>query len=306
MLRRGRCTTPQPALHHRRDKVVKEKWLVISNCQTLGLANCLALLCPHADVDMCDIWLFQDGADTWRTKILEYDQLIINPEIQGLGLVDFSTLSNVIWVPALSFRAFHPDLQNVFHAGQSVKTPMDDYHSVIVFAAYKLGLDEKDTAALFRRDVYEDLGFFSIWDDEKQCLLTSFAKYGLDVRPEFVNWMRQGPFMHSMNHPKIHALYDLAVKVACKIPGAVIVRTDFAPQDNLVAASVYPVYPEIADRYGVGRGSKVFKVAYSYKVISLEEFISGSFSAYRSFEAEDLQGNSPHFDRAIQLIMAAA
>jgi|ERR1700679_931891 hypothetical protein len=123
---------------------MREKWLVISNCQTVGLANSLALLCPHADINMCDYWSFKAAPDAWRNKIPEYDQLIINPEIQELGLIDFSAMANVTWVPAIQFRAFHPDLLNVFHAGQSVKSPMDDYHSVLIFAAYKLGFDAKD------------------------------------------------------------------------------------------------------------------------------------------------------------------
>lgn len=281
---------------------MKERWLVISNCQTVGLGNSLSLLCPQVEVDTCDIWQFHSEADHWKAKIAAYDHLITIPENQSDGLVNFDAFTNVTRVPGFRFRGGHPDVTYIKCGETVVKGPMDGYHSVIVFAAFKKGLSEAEARSLFTLKSYERAGFFSIWESEKRVLFDSFESVGFNIRADFVNWMRSGGFMHTVNHPRINAVYDVATHVARKLQTVAIVKCGIKPHDNLTVGPIYPVYPEIAERYGLAHGSYCFKQTGSYKVIDLEEFIAGSYSVYGNFNIEDLHTGNHHYEMVLKLI----
>jgi len=281
---------------------MKERWLVVSNCQTVGLGNSLSLLCPEVEVDACDLWQFSADAERWNAAIAGYDQLITIPANQNNGLVDFSAFSNVTLVPGIRFRGFHPDLTYIENGKALVKGPIDTYHSVIVFAAFRQGLPEAEAHSLFNMGIYEKAGFFSIWESEKKALFNSFDAVGINIRANFVTWMRSGGFMHTVNHPRINAVYDVATHIARKLKDGSIVETGIKPHDNLTAGPIFPIYPEIAEHYGVGTGSYYFKPLGTYRVIDLEEFIAASYSVYRELDIEDLSIGNPHYEMVSRLI----
>jgi len=283
-------------------KNIAEKWLVISNCQTLGLSNAISVLCPDAEVTACDIWSFKGDPESWKNKLSSFNQLVISPEIQDLNVVDFSTYTNVTWVPGFFFRAYHPDLCYVFHAGSTVKTRLDDYNSNIVFAAYKQGLTTVQARSLFTSDVFHQIGYFDLWSTEKAALIQRFGDVGLDIRPYWLEWVKSGGFMHSINHPHIDAVFDVAKAVVHKAKGSHL-HTSIRPHDNLINGAIFPVYPEIAERYAHGDlGSYLFKPMGTFSLLNLDQFIESSFAAYRAYNVDELATNSPHYDLAVQLI----
>ncbi|RZF26927.1 hypothetical protein EVC45_25060 [Paraburkholderia sp. UYCP14C] len=235
----------------------------------------------------------------WKSKLGEYSQVILNPLFRHE--LDLSGTDHVTFVPSFYFQGFHPDLTYVRCDGVPVKSPMDDYHSVIIAVAFRKGLTESEARRLFVGDVYERLGYFSMWDAAKQEFIQNFDAYGLNVRSEFSGWMRRGGFMHSVNHPKIDAIYDVAAKVAKMLKGDDYIQSAFRPHDNLAVAPVFPVYPEIAERYGLDCGSYLFK-SFPYKFFGLDEFIAGSYEAYRKFPVDGLEIQSLYYERAMNLI----
>ncbi|NIE82657.1 hypothetical protein F3J11_03515 [Burkholderia sp. Cy-647] len=269
------------------------------------MAQSLSMICPYARIDGCDYWQFTSSGDVWKEKVSQYDHVLYTSEIQQLGIVDFSSMENSTMIPIIQFRAFHPDLHNVFLHGQSVKSPLDDYHSTIAFAAHQLGMDKAKTRSLYTDSVYEKIWYYTLWESEKKFLIDTFSMCGLDVRNEFTAWVRRGAFMHSGNHPKAQTIYDMALLIARKISGDRAVDSGIIPHDTLVQAPIYPVFPEIAERFGVSGGSYFFK-GVSYRVFSLDEFIEGSFDAYDRAGKEHLQGNSPHLSIVMQTIEAFA
>ncbi|MBB5419361.1 WcbI family polysaccharide biosynthesis putative acetyltransferase [Paraburkholderia atlantica] len=281
---------------------MREKWLVVSNCQTAGPGNCLSLLCPQVDIETCDIWRFRAEKEEWASRITEYRHLIFNPELREMGLLDAIPTGNVTFVPGFDFRGFHPDLAYVTHGGAVIKSAMDDYHSLIIATAYKKGLAPDAAKRLFTAESYRRLGFLSIWEAEKKMLVDRFAAYGLDIRTEFVKWMREGGFMYSKNHPKIGAIYDVATKVARRLQGDAAVETGIRPHDNLAVAPIFPVYPEIAEQYGIRTGSYFFKGFDSYKAFHLNDFIATSYDVYSKYPAEELEVHSPHYETAVNLV----
>ena len=112
--------------------------------------------------------------------------------------------------------------------------------------------------------------------------------------------------MHSMNHPRINAVYDLSVKIAKKLHDGLIVDSEIKPHDNLTVGPVYPIFPEIAERFGVGKGSYFFKPGSSYRVLDLEQFVEGSYRAYHEFDNDTLRANNPHYEVVARLVEEAA
>ncbi len=280
---------------------VDEKWLVISNCQTTGLAHSFSLLCDNVYAEPCDYWLFKQNYIEIKNKIHEYAQIIISQEIKDLGLIDFNQYSNITLVPNIFFRGYHPDLCNVFHEGIPVKGPLDDYHSLIITTAYKLGLSADQTFNLFTHDVYSRLGYYDIWSDEKRVLVESFDQLGLDVRESLAGWIRNGCFMHSFNHPKMEVVFDIAKLIAGKIKGHVC-ESDVRPHDNLTYGPIFPIFPELAENFGINGGSYLFKPMMQYKLLSLRTFIEKSFSAFENYPKESLNPISYHYETAMNLI----
>ncbi|SCB35912.1 WcbI family polysaccharide biosynthesis putative acetyltransferase [Rhizobium hainanense] len=253
-----------------------ETWLVVSNCQTFGLANSLKLLGPRFHIDAMDIWAFRKNIEKYKKELPRYFRVVLHPQFRNLDF-DFGLAQNLDFIPSINFDAYHPDICYAFSGGP-IEGPMGSYHSMIVLAAYEAGLGIEATRKLFRRDVFEGCGFFARWEQERAQLLKHFSEHGLDISPSFTQWSRGDAFMYSVNHPKVHCIYDIA-RAFLKRLGVEPVDGELMPADNLLNGPCYPVYPEIAEAFGA-RGSYLFKLPNDYRLITLEQFIEFSFAVY--------------------------
>ena len=104
--------------------------------------------------------------------------------------------------------------------------------------------------------------------------------------------------MHSINHPRIHVLYDIASNLLAAqgkkpIEGVI-------PHDNLMLGAVFAVYPEIGEALGV-HGSYLFKNVGNYTPIELADFVAGCFGNYEKFPRGTIQPH-PEFRRQVDYI----
>ncbi|MEJ1120005.1 WcbI family polysaccharide biosynthesis putative acetyltransferase [Phyllobacterium sp. CCNWLW109] len=254
-----------------------DNWLLVSNCNTFGLANSLRLLTNGIKIDHADYWSFRNKLDDYKQTLSQYAKVIIHPDINGLAY-DFSALDNLSKIPSIKFDAYHPDLCTVVARGAMLDSPLGPFHSMIVLAAYQAGYDVQTTTALFRRDVFERCGYFTRWEIERDQLLKTFINHGLDISGKFRVWTRGDCFMYGINHSKARPIHDIAQLFLEKC-GIEPNCTDLVPADVMTSGACYPVYPEIGEVFGV-RGSYMFKVPQEYKQISLEQFIEQSFGIY--------------------------
>lgn len=257
-----------------------ERWIVISNCQTLGLANCLQLQNPDAAVEACDFWSFKSRAEQLSHQLADYDCIFLNDEIIALGLVDFSRFARVVRIPPVVFSGYHPDLCFVTQGSSQVDTPLDAYNSIIALAAFKKGLSEADTLALYNMRTFDSAGYLQLWHSERADLLASFRAYGYEMAHAFRRWTMREGFMYGNNHPRIECLYDLSLTATARA-GRTPVDGPFRPHDNLRNGQVFPIYSELAEACGI-EGSYLFKPAGHYRLLTLAQFIAGSFDAYRA------------------------
>jgi hypothetical protein len=96
----------------------------------------------------------------------------------------------------------------------------------------------------------------------------------------WINVVRNyGSFMWGLNHPKISSVAELSKQVIQKIglepQHATSVVSDYI--DDPLANIVWPIYPKVADNFGL-TGSSIFRHS-SYRV-TLEEFIKLSYSTW--------------------------
>ena len=258
----------------------RQRWLLVYNCQVLGLANCLNLLSDRIEVEHFDPHRFRREADAISARLADYDRVIASPQVVRDATVDLDRCGALWELPTLSCSAYHPDICYLQRGGAMLKGPLGDYHSLIAYAAFRCGLDVPATLALYRAETYAALGYFARWDAARDTLLGSFRRHGFPLDAHFAGWTRSTePFMYSLNHPRIACVRDVARCVLARA-GLEAAYVDALPQDNLANGPIFPVYPEIAAQFGV-QGSMLFKLGGSYRFLRLADFLEQSFRLYR-------------------------
>jgi hypothetical protein len=269
-------------------------WLLLFNCQGMGLANSLNLLCSTIHVEHYDPAGFTRNRAEVTARLAEFERILVAPQVErSLGL-ELDGLDTVWRVPTITFDAYHPDICYLLQSGKSLKGPMGDYHSLVAYAAFSNGLDESRTVALFNERMYAALGYFERWDAARERLLTLFQSHGFDIASRYPHWSRNGAFMYSFNHVRIHCLRDVATSILERA-GLPVEATDLLPHDNLANGPIFPIYPEIAARLGTP-GNYLFKPGGRYELIGLEQFVAASFALYRAAKGVTVR---PEYARAL-------
>ncbi|MGU3537011.1 WcbI family polysaccharide biosynthesis putative acetyltransferase [Methylobacterium sp. A54F] len=278
---------------------------VIGNCQARGVAQAMRLLAPTSPVRFFQMaWLKREhGNVEGLARVLAgYDHVFsqVLPEslLPGGGIAGLRARDpRVTLFPTLVFPAYHPDMVYVGEIAdlaqlRLVPSPLGQYHSAIALAAYRSGLGVTETAALFREDVFRRLGYLDIWSNAVQDLVGSAAAIGFGLEREMIRWSRRGNFMHVMNHPKAFVIGDIARRL--------LEEASFSPEpveiedylgDELARDVVWPVYPPVAETYGL-TGSYLFKRKQKGttfpRLYDLEGFLAASFAIYRTRAPETL------------------
>jgi hypothetical protein len=279
---------------------------VVGNCQSFGVAYGMKLLNPASQVDRFTIvrkgvadlkMLARTLAGYDHVFSLEFQQGFL----RGGGWDELrAIMPKVSPIPSIVFSGFHPDTIYILDAtrgGQPIEGPTGPYHSAIALFAYLRGMSVEQTEALFSADLFDALGYFDVWPESSREFLDLAKASGLDLSAELLRWSRAGTFMYSMNHPKAFVLFDVAKALLsrARLPAAPVEFDDFAV-DDIVRGAVYPVYPEVAERYG-HRGSYVFKRA-NYALgrsvgefLGLRDFIEACFAVYRTCQRPQLMAH---------------
>ena len=199
----------------------------------------------------------------------EHDHVFASPQAQE-RLGEHALATKVTIVPPVYFEGYHPDLIYLSKDGEKFKGPLGDYHSAIVFAAFRQGLGVDDAVRRFTAPTYQAAGYFDAWRPARLRLLSTFASAGLAIEDRFYAWCRSGPFMHTVNHPRISVLFDVAAAALRK--NGLPVEAPVEIPDNLLRDTLFPVYPEIGAELGIA-GSYRFR-----QPVQAERWASASLS----------------------------
>ena len=210
--------------------------------------------------------------------------VIVSPEIKTIQNNNLDYAKRIETVPCVLFHAYHPDLcyANAEQGQELVKTPLDAYNSIIAIAAYNNGLDAKQALKFYNRHIYQKAGYLDMWGPSVQALSNEFRNFGLNIDQHIINWSRTSSFMHSVNHPRINCLFDIARAFLHKHGIRSYADSSFLPHDNLTTGASFPVYTEVAENYGI-RGDYRFKIFGEYKLLNLEDYVLSSYQYYNDY-----------------------
>lgn len=206
------------------------------------------------------------------SRVIAHPEFLVDPEFPA------EHAPNLTLIPSIYFSGYHPDCCYAFDSAGQMTSPLHAYHSLIVLAAYKNDVPLEQVRQFFNSAFFEKAGYFGVWASDKANTIAKFSQYGLDITQRFSHWTKDGPFMHSIDHPAIIGVHDIA-KIFMKTHSIATYETHIRPHDNLLQGPCFPVYPDIADALGV-RGSYLFKLGGQYKYIDLDTFIAQSYLAY--------------------------
>jgi hypothetical protein len=271
---------------------------VLGNCQIAGIAKCMRVMNPHLEVETLDLASVGRDVDRVRDRMRANDVIFLLTLARKRYPELFSEVSDrILLFPRIFFPAYHPDIAYLYSSGNLVGTPIGDYNSKLTLAGFLKGLTPRETAKLFNRDVFRNVGYLDTWDFSLANLRREARETKLNLDDAPLKWSKSGCFMHSINHPKLHVLADLARTML--MAGGLEVRTSNPEnyvQDDLKRGPIWPVYPEIAAGFGI-EGDYCFKTTANDpdpKILDLSEFVERSFAVYANLPLNSLE--TDHLD----------
>ncbi len=209
--------------------------------------------------------------------------------------------SRAVYLPTFVFNGFHPDIIYLKTDGALVVGPLQQLHSAIIAGCYVLGVPEARTARLFNALTYASLGYFDAFAIARDMLAKNFAATGYDIGPVFEGSAAgSGPFMHTLNHPRIVVLSTLAHMAAVR--AGLADAADSAPQhvEDFLAHSIqWPVYPELARKLSLPESNLVVKLSSRTldrapaQLRKLPELVAEFYATYARQERSALRSAMP-------------
>ena len=257
--------------------------VVSSNCTTGGTAAVLQEIFSDATiipvpltVDDAELADNINRADVWITD---------GPNERIVKVRREAPKARFLKIPRLLFSAFHPDLVYATNlSDNSLICP--HYNSAISVWSFRNGVDARDAAKLFSKEVFAELGYFHRWKFSVEVLKRSFADSCLEFNSFFHSVQRTGVFMYSINHPKISVLITLGKLIAHHLgEDGSIFDKDICVRDALIDSDKWPVYPEIGFELSL-RSAYEWRLS-GHKISDLSSYINFVFEEYTS------QGISP-------------
>jgi hypothetical protein len=294
----GRSSLSKSSGNTRRSATKKcsmtERLVVLGNCQAAPFAKCLRALNPSFDVKVVTLSRCKgkDAQERAATKLKNADVIFRQPGSEGaLPLAGIESLSasfsNLVSYPKLTFYGFHPDFCFLrYPGGALVRSGCGPYHSVLAAAAFANGLTEERALQLFNSYFFARLGYLDRFAPWKDLLLSKTQEIGYDLHEDFQDWLRQGAFMHTWQHPTVRVIASVAVRAMAKANLRQTVDDPHDVPDALARATALPVFPEIARAVGVAPITGFRRVVRKNKVhdVSLAEFVRGTYEIYRKVD----------------------
>lgn len=284
---------------------IKKRILLIGNCQFTGIANLINSMSPDthaAAIELTPIYL-----KNIKQKVFDLRLLIENCDIAILQHLPSEPLHQFLVTtypllkqkirlcPAISFTAFHPDLGYVKSpTGAHLVGEMGEYHSMLAFWAWKNDKTPDEALELFNSSVYKHLGYYNHLSTSKDFLLDRGRLSDLPLSEMMDEWLKKGCFMHSINHPKIFVLADIARALLDREQVHYLPEVENYLHDPLSLHPCWPIYPDIGTKLSLSGHYTFKKISTSpqnlskIETVDLKDFITKSFQVYSNYPKADL------------------
>jgi GSCFA family/Polysaccharide biosynthesis enzyme WcbI len=309
-------STSASALTERWQDSKSTKIALVGNCQARGIANLIeAMSMSVATKSYETLPAFLSGLKDGTLDIqpfIQADIVLAHPRNDWIQILETRIphfTSKVKYIPPISFSAYQPDCVYVENKKQHFASPIGAYHSSLAFYGWKNGLSIEQTLQLFSVDVYESIGFFQYWNSSLESLTKAWDFCGLPISDNVKRWSKQGCWMHTINHPKLFVLADVARAALSREKITALPLVEAYLKDELAIHACWPVYPEIGNRLGIfDLPQPYFKKNNGFcpperpvGMLNLEEFVHQSFAAYGKFEKNELECDRVLSDKYLNL-----
>ena len=277
---------------------------VVGNCQSFGYAFAFKLFDPDLVVDRYPLVAPSlTDLKTLRAALGDYDLVFaqdFGPQIlrdNATSETLFADMPGIIRLPTINFYGFHPDtihLLDPTKGNRFILGPAGVYHSALALFGHLKGFSVEQTEALFSQETFSFAGYLDVWTSAVEEVLRGGQAVGMKLDGAVAKWARGRAFMYTPTHPRPQVLFDIA-RLGMDKAGlkAQALDTDDYAVDDLSRDYILPVYPPLADLYGL-RGSAVLKLAH-YKfsrgvgeMLGLRDYIALSFADYGKRKREQL------------------
>jgi hypothetical protein len=283
----------------------RSKFLIIGNCQAVSIATLINAMSSCSSAVAIELTAQNtEGLQTGNLEInilaAECDYIILqhlDSDLFTTRLIELYPCieSKLRYVPGISYTSFHPDMGYVKkNNGTHLGGPMGEYHSMIAFWCWQQGLSKEQAVSLYHPDIYKFLGYYDHGASSDQFLVTRGNQMAFTMEGMLARWKSKGCFMHSLNHPKLSVLADVARQILLDENVSFTPSIETYLIDHLADHPCWPVYPEIARLHNL-EGSLLFKQAKHLgtsqrpvPTLSLTQFVSQSFDHYATYDVNSL------------------
>ena len=281
----------------------KYRIVIAGNCQAIGISALMQAMTDDVVVkgfECSENFISDLRNGTFDTRpFIESDLVLMHYKNDWIEILEhrIRNINNKIkFIPPIAFSAFHPDCVYIEHQSKHVASPIGAYHSSLAFYGWRNGLNLDATLSLFCRDVYEELGFLNYWDTSVASLIDMGKHSSLLLDDLIPRWSKYGCWMHTINHPKLHVLADVARAALARESIETVPNVENYLKDNLAIHSCWPVYPEIGKTLGLDdlpppyfkQADGLCPVDRPVSMLRLEEFVRKSFSIYDKYSKNEL------------------
>ena len=285
---------------------VRERWILLSNCQTLSLARGLTAVAEAIECDACDAWQMTERLAADPDYFRRYDFMLVLANLRDLPGFPADRLPPHADVPCFSFTGYHPDCCYVAAEGERITDGLiGPYHSMIALAGYKEQIGPVATARFFNDRIFEQAGYYRQWLAQRDQMIERFGTFGYDIRGIFRKAGRGRSFMHTIDHPDIVLMTELAKVVLRRLDRPC--REDAPLPVDALASMSWPVYPEVGEKLGVA-GAYRFRPTGQYVSLDLNEYLEEAFASFGRWDRSQLRVSwqvQPRLQHIRQLIREA-
>jgi hypothetical protein len=265
----------------------RERWILLSNCQTLSLARGITAVAETVDCTGCDSWQMAERLADDPDYFRRFDFALILANLRDFPGFPADRLPPHADIPCFGFTGYHPDCCYVAADGEHITDgPVGPYHSMIALAGYKEQIGPAATARFFNDRIYEQAGYYRQWEAQRDETTNYFARFGYDIGGIFRKASRGRSFMHTIDHPDIVLMTEMA-KVVLRRFDRPYREEAPAPVDALANVS-WPIYPEVGERLGVA-GDYRFRPIDRYITLDLNEYLEEAFASFGRWDRSRLR-----------------
>jgi hypothetical protein len=266
---------------------IRERWILLSNCQTLSLARGITAVAETVECAACDAWQMADRLAGDPDYFRRYDFMLVLANLRDFPGFPTDRLPPHADVPCFSFTGYHPDCCYITAEGERITDGLiGPYHSMIALAGYKEQIGPAAAARFFNDRLFEQAGYYQQWLAQRERMIERFGKFGYDISGIFRKAGRGRSFMHTIDHPDIVLMTELA-KVILRTLGRPFRDDAPLPVDSLASMS-WPVYPEVGAQFGVA-GDYRFRPADQYISLDLDEYLEETFASFSRWDRSQLR-----------------